>query len=173
MPDSVTSIGNYAFAYCHRLTSLTIPGGVTSIRTGVFEGCSGLTSVTIPNSVTSVGYSAFYGCRGLTSVTIPNSVTSIGGSAFSGCRGLTSVTIPDSIKSIGVSAFIDCGSSIYDTTTIPGVKLVDGWVVGTTDTLSGPLNLIDVRGIGGGAFSGCSGLTSMAIPDSVTSNFVV
>ena len=169
MPDSVTSIGNYAFAYCHRLTSLTIPGGVTSIRTRVFSGCSGLTSVTIPDSVTSIGGGAFSGCSGLTSVTIPDSVTSIGGGAFSGCSGLTSVTIPDSIKSIGVSAFIDCGSSIYDTTTIPGVKLVDGWVVGTTDTLSGPLNLIDVRGIGGGAFSGCSGLTSMAIPDSVMS----
>ena len=69
-----------------------IPNSVTSIGSFAFERCSGLTSVTIPNSVTSIGYSAFYGCSGLTSVTIPNSVTSIGDSAFDGCSGLTSVT---------------------------------------------------------------------------------
>ena len=74
------------------VTDLVIPNTVTSIGNYAFRYCSGLTSVTIPNSVTSIGYRAFEGCSGLTSVTIPNSVTSIGNVAFSGCSGLTSVT---------------------------------------------------------------------------------
>ena len=80
----VTSIGNYAFYLCSKLTSVTIPNSVTSIGEGAFQSCSGLTSVTIPNSVTSIGGSAFYGCSGLTSVTIGSGVTSIGSSAFDG-----------------------------------------------------------------------------------------
>ena len=105
IPNSVTSIGYYAFQYCSGLTSVTIPNSVTSIGYETFYGCSGLTSVTIPNSVTSIGYEAFRDCYGLTSVTIPNSVTAIGGEAFRGCSGLTSVTIPNSVKSIGQRAF--------------------------------------------------------------------
>ena len=91
IPNSVTSIGNYAFGGCSGLTSITIPNSVTSIGDRAFRNCSGLTSVTIPNSVTSIGRYAFEGCSGLTSVTIPNSVTSIGNYAFSYCSGLTSV----------------------------------------------------------------------------------
>ena len=108
IPNSVTSIGNYAFFDCDDLISVTIPNSVTSIGGGAFSSCSGLTSVTIPNSVTSIGNSAFSVCSGLTSVTIPNSVTSIGPSAFSYCKGLTSVTIPNSVTSIGGGAFSDC-----------------------------------------------------------------
>ena len=98
-----------------------IPNSVTSIGSYAFVGCSGLTSVTIPNSVTSIGQVAFYGCRGLTSVTIPNSVTSIGGSAFSYCSGLTSVTIPNSVTSIGSYAFVGCSglTEIYCKATNP------------------------------------------------------
>ena len=92
IPNSVTSIGTYAFYGCRGLTSVTIPNSVTSIRAYAFYGCSGLTSVTIPNSVTSIGTGAFEGCSGLTSVTIGNSVKSIGGYAFYGCTGLTSIT---------------------------------------------------------------------------------
>ena len=80
------------------LTSITIPNSVTSIGDYAFSDCSGLTSITIPNSVTSIGNYAFRGCRGLTSVTIPNSVTSIEDKAFSDCSGLTSVTIPSRFK---------------------------------------------------------------------------
>ncbi|MBO5705645.1 MAG: leucine-rich repeat domain-containing protein, partial [Bacteroidaceae bacterium] len=87
---------------------LVIPNSVTSIGDYAFYNCSVLTSVTIPNSVTSIGGGAFYNCFGLTSVTIPNSVTSIGQSAFSGCSGLTSVTIGSGVESIGTKAFANC-----------------------------------------------------------------
>ena len=108
IPNSVTSIGSYAFLGCSGLTSVTIPNSVTTIGDGAFCNCSGLTSVTIGNSVTTIGYFAFYNCSGLTSVTIPNSVTSIGGFAFSGCSGLTSVFIGNSVTSIGKYVFWGC-----------------------------------------------------------------
>ena len=94
IPNSVTSIGNWAFSNCHSLTSNTIPNSVTSIGNWAFSNCHSLTSITIPNSVTSIGEYAFYKCTALTSITIPNSVTSIGSEAFRGCDALTSVTVP-------------------------------------------------------------------------------
>ncbi len=99
IPNSVTSIDNYAFYGCSGLTSIDIPNSVTSIGWDAFYDCSGLTSVTIPNSVTSIRSYTFYGCSGLTSVTIPNSVTLIGPGAFSGCSGL--IEIRSKIVNVG------------------------------------------------------------------------
>ena len=82
IPNSVTSIGNYAFSGCSSLTSITIPESVTNIGRYAFYNCSSLTSVTIPNSVTSIGDFAFFNCASLTSISIPNNLTSIGSSAF-------------------------------------------------------------------------------------------
>jgi hypothetical protein len=90
IPDSVTSIGAYAFAYCVGLSNLTIPNSVTSIGNVAFFFCTSLASVTIPGSVSSIGDYAFYG-SGVTSVTIGNGVTSIGDYALSYCLSLTSV----------------------------------------------------------------------------------
>ena len=134
IPDSVTSIGDYAFQNCSSLTSITIPDSVTSIGSSAFYGCSSLTSITIPDGVTSIESSAFYGCRSLTSITIPDGVTSIESSAFSGCSSLTSITIPDSVTSIGVEAFSGCSG-------LTSIAIPDG-----------------VTSIGFEAFSGCSGL---------------
>ncbi len=110
IPDSVTSIGDWAFSYCDSLTSVTIGNGVTSIGDYAFYGCDSLTSITIPDSVTSIGGSAFWDCDSLKSITIPDSVTSIGGGAFCDCTSLKSITIPDSVTSIGDRAFDGCGS---------------------------------------------------------------
>ena len=108
IPDSVTSIGDYAFFGCSGLTSVTIGNSVTSIRDSAFIDCSSLTSVTIGNSVTSIYSYAFNGCSGLTSITIPDSVNFIGGSAFDDCSSLTSVTIGNGVASIYSYAFSYC-----------------------------------------------------------------
>ena len=103
------------FEQCSSLTSINIPNSVTNIGDRAFASCSSLTSVTIGNSVTSIGGRAFRACRSLTSITIPNSVTSIGDGAFEGCSGLTSITIPNGVTSIGDEVFAYCYSltSIY------------------------------------------------------------
>ena len=125
IPNSVTSIGNYAFYRCSSLTSVTIPNSVTSIGNAAFGECSGLTSVSIPSSVTSIGDNNFAGCTGLTSVSIPNRVTSIGMNAFGSCTGLTSITIPNSVTSIGQWAFRNC-SELTSVTIGSGVTSIGG-----------------------------------------------
>ena len=145
IPNSITSIGKYAFYNCTALTSIVIPNSVTSIGEGAFEGCTSLTSIVIPNSVTSIGNHAFYGCTSLTSIEISNSVTSIGVSTFSGCTSLTSIVIPNSVTSIGASAFYGC-------TSLTSIEISNS-----------------VTSIGGCAFEDCTSLTSIVIPNSVTS----
>ena len=102
-------------------TTYTIPDSVTTIGEVAFAMCDSLTSVTIPDSVTTIGVQAFGGCSSLTSVTIPDSVTTIGDYAFSVCDSLTSVTIPNSVTTIGIFAFYDCDSliSVYCEATTP------------------------------------------------------
>lgn len=113
IPNSVNSIGDWAFAYCNALTSITIPDGVTSIGAWMFYSCDSLTSVVLPNGVTSLEKACFSKCRALSSITIPLSLTSIGSMAFYNCKSLSSIAIPQNVKSIGGNAFYGVANIIY------------------------------------------------------------
>ncbi|MCL2062111.1 MAG: leucine-rich repeat protein [Firmicutes bacterium] len=139
IPDSVTAIGEYAFANCAGLISVTIPDSVTSIGESAFWDCTGLTSIEIPASVTSIEVGAFWECTNLssiifqngsqlteiedftfgstaiTSIEIPDFVTSIGQFSFYGCTELTNVVIPNSVTRINSSAFWGCSALIFIT----------------------------------------------------------
>ena len=106
IPDSVTSIGNYAFSSCSSLASVVIGNSVTSIGNYAFSSCSSLTSVTIPDSVTTIGYWAFRSCTNITSVTIGNSVTNIGDYAFGDCSALQCAYFKGNAPSRGYDVFL-------------------------------------------------------------------
>ncbi len=91
IPNSITTIGHYSFAYCRDLKEIILPNSLISIGNMAFLQCSGLTSVIIPNSVSSVGNMAFFECSALSEVTIPTSLTKIGMGVFSFCSALRSV----------------------------------------------------------------------------------
>ena len=168
IPNSVTTIGEYAFHYCLGLTSVTIPNSVTTIGEHAFEYCSGLTSVTIPNSVTNLGRGAFYNCTSVTSVNISNSITKIDGSTFGCCFSLTSVSIPNGVKIIEDAAFDDCIN--LTSVTIPNsVTSIGKYAFRYCESLTSIVIPDGVSSIGLATFYSCLNLTSVTIPNSVTS----
>ena len=112
IPNSVTSIGHYAFAGCTGFNgNLTLGNSLTTIGDHAFDGLNGFTgNLMIPNSMTTIGNHAFAGCNGFTGgLTIPNSVTTIGDKAFQGCDGFNgNLTIGNSVTTIGNDAFLGC-----------------------------------------------------------------
>jgi hypothetical protein len=175
----VTSIGEWAFEGCERLTSVTIPSSVTSIGVVAFSGCKGLTSVTIPDSVTSIGNYAFEECSSLTSVTIPSSVTSIGVGAFEGCERLTSIIVDSANQHYSLinnllcskdgKTLVACPGGLTSVTIPSSVTSIRKKAFYGCSRLTSVTISDSVTSIGENAFYGCSSLTSVTIPSSVTS----
>ena len=108
IPDSVRTIGTYAFDYCSNLTNVYISNNVTSIETRAFQICEGLRSIVIPDTVISIGRAAFSYCTRLVSATISNNVKIIEKFTFIYCKKLSSIVIPDSVTCIESKAFYSC-----------------------------------------------------------------
>ena len=132
IPDSVTFIGEAAFANCSNLTNISIPNSVTSIGLSAFEHCTRLKSITLPSSLRNISMFLFHNCSQLTTIQIPDSVLSIQDYAFGNCISLETIHIPVSVTSIGVYAFNGCPSSM--TVTYSGSKTL--W-----DSMTGNLNI--------------------------------
>ncbi len=111
IPASLVTLGSSAFSECPSLTEAVIPEGVAKIGDKAFLNDTGLTSVVLEGGdLTEIGVSAFEGCTALTEITIPNGVTRIGATAFKNCSALKKVVIPASVTYIGADAFSGCGN---------------------------------------------------------------
>jgi hypothetical protein len=213
------AIPRVAFWNCRGLTSVTIPNSITSIGSYAFSGCNGLTGVyisdlaawcnisfdgylysnafsnplyyahnlylnnelitelTIPDGVTSIGGNAFYYCSSLTKVDLGNKVTTIGAGAFGWCVGLTSITIPENVIQIDDGAFKGCNglksievsekNTVYHSAGNCLIQTKSKVLVAGTKTSEIP-NDGSVTTIGKNAFNNWN-LKSIEIPSSITS----
>ena len=146
--------GGISYDYNNQIKSVILNDGVTRIGDSAFEECSNLMSVSIPNSVTSIDWCAFYDCSSLTSVTIPSGVNRIAGLAFAGCSALTEVEI------LSNNVLFDSDHGVFSNCS--GLK--------TAGPVDGGYNIEFswTDAIPDYAFQNCGSLTSVTIPEGVT-----
>ncbi len=166
--NSVTSIGNYAFHYCKRLTDVVIGSSVTSIGLAAFAECSSLKSVNIPGSVENIGRAAFENCKSLLNISISDCVTTVGEYAFNFCTSLTSAYIGDAVQKIKYNTFANCYSlkEVYIGKSVSAIESEAFVYCNGLISVNIPKS---VKSIGNKAFYYCLDLASVTIHDSVTS----
>ena len=189
LPDTITSIGRQAFAYCENLESatltmhenmqseglfvacpnlktVTINGDPKYFGANTFNGCTSLTSVTLPDTIETIPDYNFNNCSSLESITLPSGLKEIGSYCFENCTSLTSIGLPNTLEKIGVRAFRNTGLNYV---IIPANVELGEEVFSRCDNLQYVTIEWGVTSIPNNAFSGCLSLTSVTIPDTVTS----
>ena len=161
LPDSMTSVGSYAFWSCSSLTTVIFGSQVNSIGNYSFGWCSSLSSLTIPTSVKSIGTNSFLGCSSLF-LNIPNSVISIGENAFNLLPNVaysgTATGSPWGARCI--NGYVE-GYFVYSNETRDSLFACSSAVEGNVSISEG------VNYIGNYAFRDCL-ITSISLPTSVT-----
>ena len=186
IPDTVISMGEYAFQSSAYLSSVKICNGLRSISKEAFEYCSNLSEITIPAGIESIGgaafksaglgklifennskltvisYEAFFGCP-LTSVNFPDSLMNIGDSAFSECFSLSSISFGEgsSLQSIGAAAF---RYAPLATVAFPAnIRTIGDYAFADT-AIAGSVTIpASLESLGGGAFGACHALTEIKV----------
>ena len=176
IPDTITSIGENAFAHLNGITSVTIPDSVTTIGFAAFQFCKNLKTVTFGGNVETIGERAFDACEALESINIPANVKNIGSCAFSMCNGLTNIVISDGVTSISSSVFHNCDNVISYTGPIEGMSFnrdklttlvltngtqIDDWMFNHNKVLTSITLPSTLTSIGDYAFYYCSNLKTI------------
>ena len=185
IPDTVISMGQYAFQSSAYLSSVKIGNGLRSISKEAFEYCSNLSEITIPAGIESIGGAAFKSA-GLRKLIFDNNsrLTVIADEAFYGCW-LSSVDFPDSLMNIGSCAFFKCslssisfgeGSSLQSigdaafryaplaTVAFPAnIRTIGGYAFADT-VIAGSVTIpASLESLGGGVFGACHALTEIKV----------
>ena len=159
IPDdgSVVILGDHAIEtrFSFKEAALQLPDSITHIGREAFRQCHKLTSLKLPANLVQIGDNAFAECTSLTEIHIPANVQEIGGGAFTNCKALTEITVDPNNPH-----FQTVGNCLVQSST---KTLIRGFADSTIPTDG------SVTAIGDGAFAWCEGLTTVTIPDGVTS----
>ena len=190
IPNSVKSIGGFAFENNKNLESVHLPengctighrGGYLDAHGSIFDGCTSLKTITIPDGLDVIDPTHFETCISalsapkLESVTFAKGTSTICNGLLANCPSLKSINIPDSVKSIGASVFSDCEA--LESIDIPdSVKSIGSYAFSGCEALESvrlpeggcEIGAKDDRGSYGFVFSGCTSLKRIAIPDGLT-----
>ena len=190
IPNSVKSIGGFAFENNRNLESVHLPengctighrGGYLDAHGSIFDGCTSLKTITIPDGLDVIDPTHFETCISalsapkLESVTFAKGTSTICNGLLANCPSLKSINIPDSVKSIGASVFSDCEA--LESIDIPdSVKSIGSYAFSGCEALESvrlpeggcEIGAKDDRGSYGFVFSGCTSLKRIAIPDGLT-----
>ena len=158
LPDTVATVGDYAFSNCRSLNSFITGSSLQSIGENTLANCTSLKDLEFLDQLTSIGEGAFYGCTGFTELDLPETLSEIGTEAFGNCTSLKKVILPVTVMD---------GSSYYYSYYTGGSCAAQG-------IFNGCSNLEEVifpensTRIPGGLLAG-SGIKNITIPDTITS----
>ena len=176
IPKNVTTIGKNAFRECEAITTIKMSNNVTSIGDSAFQNCKSLKTAVLSENITDLSDRVFYNCIELTSIIIPSKVKTIGEWSFWGCVSLISFEMPESVVNIGKGALYNCnalknfdnlynGAYYLGNTSNPYILLLS---IKDTNITTYQINQ-STKFIYDEAFSGCTILTDVNIPNNIVS----
>lgn len=191
LPESLESIGTYAFYDCKNLKKVTLPSSLKKIDSYAFYGCSSLEAITFPSSLKEIGNSAFHetkisritipnsntklnggifeDCKELTEVNFPEGITEIPNNLFDGCVKLENISIPASVTSVGENAFNNTAYLTAETKANGGALYINNILCYADKNLQGTFRVKQgTTKIAVNAFGNCDKLSVVIIPDTVT-----
>lgn len=179
IPDSVKSIGSFAFFNCVFLETVVLPDSVTTIGDAAFAACIILNNVNLPSSVQSIGAGCFSACRSLVDINLSETLASVGEGAFIGCTSLEKIDVSENnpnYSSISNNLYSKDGKQLIhyaagqkeDTFTVPStVESIAPYAFGFCDNLKQVNLSSSMTCIGANTFDNCYSLSVVNIPTSV------
>jgi len=161
LPEGLGNVGALAFYDCYRLTTVDIPDSVKSIGDFAFASSENVQLLDLGTAVQNISRDAFHGCWALTSVRLPQSLQSIGDQAFYDCASLTSVVIPSGVNSLGSATFAYC-TSLVRAEVQSQLTMLPDWTFFGCKQLSTLILPGTVSGMGNAALRNCEGLSSVS-----------
>jgi hypothetical protein len=164
-----SSVSDSIFGNCIDLTSVSFPNSLKTIGNYAFRGCAALAQVYFGDELKILGSYVFYGCAKLNDVTLPDNLTSLGNYAFYNCASLTTINIPAGIITIPSNVFRGCTSLETVTFALHEVVKIDNYAFSGCTNLKNIVLPNSIKQIGEYAFQNCTSLQNINFPVSLSS----